>query len=155
MYEDNIKWLKYDLKLPRSLDCFNGSPLSSTKNVHGRVPMLVTCLAPGNATISTTSLWSSSLPPSLDSDQGVDACRCVSWLLSAWGVEDGELNSSLAFVWPPTSRLCSVSIAPLLPTPGWTSSKYSFIKKEIIFPWDNVKVKEQSIIIEHMIALKK
>ena len=56
MYEDNIKRLKYDLKLPGSLDCFNGSPLLSTKNVHGRVPVLVTRLAPGKATISTTSL---------------------------------------------------------------------------------------------------
>ena len=56
MYEDNIKRLKYDLKLHGSLDCLNGSPLFSTKNVHGRVPVLVTCLAPGNASISTTSL---------------------------------------------------------------------------------------------------
>jgi hypothetical protein len=56
MYEDNIKRLKYELKLPWSLDTFNGIPLSSTKNVQGRVPMLVTRLAPGNATISTTSL---------------------------------------------------------------------------------------------------
>ena len=56
MYEDNIKRLKYDLKLPRSLDCFNGSPLSSTKNVHRRVLMIVARLAPENATISTTSL---------------------------------------------------------------------------------------------------
>jgi hypothetical protein len=56
MYEDNIKRLKYELKLPGSLDCFNGSPLSSTKNVHGRVLVLVTCLALGNASISTTSL---------------------------------------------------------------------------------------------------
>jgi hypothetical protein len=98
MYVDNIKRLKYELKLPRSLDCFNGSPLSSTKNVHGRVPILVTCLAPRNATISTTSLSSSSLPPSLDYDRGVDAWQCMSWLLSKLGVEDGELNSSLAVV---------------------------------------------------------
>ena len=56
MYEDNIKRLKYELKLPGSLDCFNGSPLLSTKNVHRSVPMLVTHLAPGNETISTTSL---------------------------------------------------------------------------------------------------
>jgi hypothetical protein len=56
MYEDNIKRLKYELKPPGSLDCFNGSPLSLKKNVHGRVPMLVTHLTPGNATISTTSL---------------------------------------------------------------------------------------------------
>jgi hypothetical protein len=56
MYEDNIKRLKYELKLPGSLDCFNGSPLSLTKHVHGRVPLLVTRLAPRNASISTTSL---------------------------------------------------------------------------------------------------
>jgi hypothetical protein len=56
MYEDNINKFKYELKLPRSLYCFNGSPLSSTKNVHGGVPVLVTCLALGNETISTTSL---------------------------------------------------------------------------------------------------
>ena len=56
MYEkDKIKRLKYELKLPRSLYCFNGSPLSSTKNVHERAHVLVTRLAPGNATISTTS----------------------------------------------------------------------------------------------------
>jgi hypothetical protein len=56
MYEDNIKRLKYELKLPGSLDFFNGSPLSSTKNVHRRVPVLFTRPALGNATISTTSL---------------------------------------------------------------------------------------------------
>ena len=57
MYEkENIKRLKYELKLLGSLYCFNGSPLLSTKNVNGRVPMLVTRLAPGNATISMTSL---------------------------------------------------------------------------------------------------
>jgi hypothetical protein len=57
MYEKvNVKRLKYELKLPGSLDCFNGIPLSLTKNVHGRVPMLITRLTLGNATISTTSL---------------------------------------------------------------------------------------------------
>ena len=127
MYEDIIKLLKYELKLPKNLDCFNGSPLSSTKNVHRRVLVLVTHLALGNASISTTSLWSSSLPPSLDSDQGVDAWWCMSWLLSKLGVEYGEVKSYLEVVWPPASRLYSVSIAPLLPTPGWTGSKNSFI----------------------------
>ena len=131
MYEENIKRLKYELKLTGTLDFFNGSPLSSTKNVHKRVPMLVTRISPGNATISTTSLWSSSLPPSLDYDRGVDAYRCVSWILSKLGVEDGEVNSTLAVVWPPTSELYSVSVVPLLPTPGWTVSKNVFIK--IIF----------------------
>ena len=151
MYEHNIKWLKYELKLPMSLDYFNGTPLLSTKNVHGRVLVLITRLAPGNASISTTSLWSSSLPPSIDSYRGVDACQCMSWLLSKWGVEDGEVNSALAAVWPPASGLCSIFVVPLLPTLGWTGSKYSFIKNNV-FSWDNVKVKEQSIIIEHMSA---
>jgi hypothetical protein len=94
---ENIKQLKYELKLPGSINCFNGIPLSSTKNVHGRVPVLVTCLAPGNATMSTTSL-ASYFPPSLDSDQGVDFWRCVSWLLPKLGVEDEEVNSTLATV---------------------------------------------------------
>jgi hypothetical protein len=57
-----MKQLKYE-KLPWSLICFNGSPLLSTKNVHKRVFVLVTLLALGNATMSTTSSTSSLSPP--------------------------------------------------------------------------------------------
>jgi hypothetical protein len=97
VYEmDNMKQLKYE-KLPGSLICFNGSLLSSTKNVHGRVPVLVTRLAPGNATMSTTSS-ASSLSPPLDPDRCGDVWRCVSWLLSKLGVEYGEVNNTLAVV---------------------------------------------------------
>ena len=148
---DNIKQLKYELKLPGSLDYLNGSPLSSTKNVHRRVPVLVTRIAPRNVTISTTSLWSSSLPPSLDSNRGVDAWRCMSWLLSKLGVEYGEVNSALAVVWLHASGLYSTTTT----NTGMNRLQKFLYKKENVFSWDNVKVKEQRIIIEHMITLKK
>ena len=93
---DNMKQLKYEKILGR-LIFFNGRSLSSTKNVHGRVPMLVTCITPGNETMSTTSSTSSLSPP-LDPDHYGDAWRCVSWPLSKLGVEDGEVNNTLEFV---------------------------------------------------------
>jgi hypothetical protein len=94
MFEmDNMKRLKYE-KLPRSLICFNRSPLSSTKNVQRRVPVLVTRLAPENAPISTTSSTSSVSPP-LEPGRCVDAWWCVSWLPYK-GVEDGEVNNLAA-----------------------------------------------------------
>ena len=88
---NNMKRLKYE-KLHGSLICFNGIQLSSTKNVHGRVLMLVTRLAPGNAPISTTSSVSSLSPPLLEPGRCVDSWRSVSWLPYK-GVEDGEVNN--------------------------------------------------------------
>ena len=73
MYEmDNMKQLKYE-KLPGSLICFNGSPLSLTKNVHRMVPVLVTHLAPGNETMSITLSTSSDLSPPLELSPCVDS----------------------------------------------------------------------------------
>jgi hypothetical protein len=56
--------------------------------------MLVTPLAPVNATMSTTSS-ASSLSPSLEFDRCVDVWQCVSWLISKLCVEYGELISTL------------------------------------------------------------
>jgi hypothetical protein len=98
VYEmDNMKKLKYE-KLHGSLICFNQILLSSTKNVHGRVPVLVTCLAPENETISTTLLASFLSPPDLEPHCCVDAWKCVAWPLSKLGVEDGEINNTLEYV---------------------------------------------------------
>ena len=88
---DNMKQLKYE-KLLGSLICFNGSPLSSTKNVHRRVPVLVTHLDPRKTTISTTSSTSSLSPYLLELGYCVDVWRCMSWLPYN-GVEYGEVNN--------------------------------------------------------------